>query len=238
MAIVERVRYRRGAVPRFASSSCLVAALLLASPAGAVPEKVTRTFQAGVDAYRLGKYDEARGHLEKAAALEPKLPGPHRFLAAVAKAQQRWADCVTEARRALELNPASAEAPETRKLHADCRASDGRLSFPVADDGAAIAVATTAGGSPLGAATIKVDGLRFGGTPLDPRSIKPGAHALDLERQGYKPARVAIDALPGIVTDVIVELEPVEAAAKPSAPDSKPAESKPAAPKHTESKPR
>lgn len=33
-------------------------------------------FQKGTDAYRLGKYDEARTHLEAAKKLDPKLPGP------------------------------------------------------------------------------------------------------------------------------------------------------------------
>ena len=89
-----------------------VALLLVASIAAAAPPpaKFTQEYQAGVDAFRLGKFDDARAHLEKARTLAPKLPGPYRFLAAVAQAQQRWDDCVASARRALELNPASTEA--------------------------------------------------------------------------------------------------------------------------------
>jgi len=175
---------------------------------GAPSPKLTRAFQAGVDAYRLGKYDDARAHLEKARGLDPKLPGPHRFLAAVAQAQQRWADCIAEARRALQLNPQSQEVAETRKLHDSCRASAGRPGLRAElGDGAAIAVTANVTG-----ATVRIAGLRYGGTPVEPRLIKPGAIQLDVAKPGYKPARVAVDVLPGIVTDVEVELAPVDAA--------------------------
>src|ERR1700709_1226539 len=68
-------------------------------------EKFGKEFQSGVDAYRLGKLDDARGHLEKAKKLEPKLPGPYRFLAAVAEAQHGCAERVWNAHEGLHLNP-------------------------------------------------------------------------------------------------------------------------------------
>ena len=73
---------------------------MLGTARAQTPE-VAREFQAGVDAFRLGKYDEARVHLEKARALDPKLPGPHRFLAAVAQAQGKSDECIAEARAAI-----------------------------------------------------------------------------------------------------------------------------------------
>ena len=183
--------------------------------ASAVPVELTREFQAGVDAYRLGKYDEARAHLDKAQALDPRLPGPHRFLAAVARAQRRWADCIAETRRALQLNPRSQELAETRNLHDDCRASDGRPGYhgELGESGAIAVTANVTG------ATVRIAGLRYGGTPVEPRLIKPGAIQLDLDKPGYKPAHVAVEALPGIVTDVAVELE---AAPSPPAPAARP----------------
>ena len=170
--------------------------------AWAVPAELTREFQAGVDAYRLGKYDEARAHLDKAQALDPRLPGPHRFLAAVAQAQHRWSDCIAETRRALQVNPRSQEVAETRKLHDDCRASDGRRAYrgELGDSGAIAVTANVTG------ATVRIAGLRYGGTPVEPRLIKPGTIQLDIDKPGYRPAHVVIDALPGIVTDVNVEL--------------------------------
>jgi hypothetical protein len=169
-----------------------------------LPAGFTREFQAGVDAYRLGKYDDARGHLEKAEGLDPKLPGPHRFLAAVAQAQHRWSDCIAEARRALQLNPHSQEIAETRKLHDSCRSADGRPAYS-GDLGDSAAISVTAN---VTGATIRIAGLRYGGTPMAPRLIKPGALEVDFDKTGYKPAHVTIEALPAVVTDILVELEP------------------------------
>ncbi len=178
----------------------------------AVPAALTKEFQAGVDAYRLGKYDDARAHLDKAQAIDPKLPGPHRFLAAVAQAQHRWADCLAETRRALQLNPQSKEIAETRKLHAGCRAADGRPAYDgELGEGAAFAVTANITG-----ATVRINGLRYGSTLVAPRPITPGTLELDLERSGYKPVHLTIEALPGIVTDVAVSLEAADAAPPPS----------------------
>lgn len=217
---------RSSAVRSRAAVAALVLAmsLAIAPRARAVPAALTREFQAGVDAYRLGKYDEARAHLDKAQALDPKLPGPHRFLAAVAQAQRRWPDCVAEARRALQLNPRSQEVAETRKLHDDCRTADGRPAYHgELGDGAAIAVTTSVPG-----ATVRIGGLRYGGTPVEPRQIKPGTLEVDLDKPGYRPAHVTIDALPGIVTDIFAELAAADAKA-PAAPATKPSPTKPAA---------
>lgn len=191
-------------------------------PAGAAPPprvsgELTREFQAGVDAFRLGKYDEARAHLEKAESLDPKLPGPHRFLAAVARAQRRYAECITETRRALQLNPQSREVAGTRKLHDECRAADGRPAFQAGlGENAAIAVTANVSG-----ATVRIGALRYGGTPVAPRLIKAGFHELEIEKVGWKPAHLAIEALPGIVTDIDVTLESADA--KPAPPPKPPA---------------
>jgi tetratricopeptide (TPR) repeat protein len=176
--------------------------LVLCGIARAQPAEFAREFQAGVDAFRLGKYDAARARLEQARALEPKLAGPSRFLAAVAQAQGRWDDCITAARRALALNPRSSERSDTRKLHDACRASAGRAPYRGdLGDRAAIAVTSNVPG-----AAVKIGGLAYGATPLGPRPITAGALALELSKPGWRPARFEVEALPGIVTDVAVEL--------------------------------
>jgi hypothetical protein len=213
--ISRRVRYRRATVRSVLSFGVVMLAVGPATPAAAdpVPAKLTLEFQAGVDAYRLGKYDEARAHLEKAQAMDPTLPGPPRFLAAVAQAQHRWADCIAAARRALQVGPHSQELADTRKLHDSCRDSDGRPAYRGdLGDGAAIAVTANVAG-----ATVRIAGLRYGGTPVAPRLIKPGVLEVDVEKSGWKPGHVKIEALPAIVTDIIVELEPA-APAPPRAP--------------------
>jgi len=177
-----------------------VALLAFSAVAHAQPNE----FQLGVDAFRLGKLAQARAHLVKAIAATPKLPGPHRFLAAVARAEGTWAECIAEARVAIQLNPTSTEIADTRKLHDECRAGAGRPAFAgELGEQAAIAVTTNVPG-----ASVKIGGLTYGGTPMAPRTIVAGELVVELAKLGWKPARVEIVALPGIVTDVIVELEP------------------------------
>ena len=168
-------------------------------------QELTREFQAGVDAFRLGNYDEARAHTSrKPSALDPKLPGPHRFLAAVAQAQGRWQDCIDFARKALELNPQSQEVTDTRKLHDECRVGAGKAPYRGdLGDSAAIAVTSNVTG-----ATVKIGGLTYGATPLAPRPITAGALEIDVEKAGWKPVHLSVNALAGIVTDVTVDLEP------------------------------
>ncbi len=191
------------AVMRAVAIAIALAALATQAHAEATPEFI-REYQAGVDAYRLGKFAEAKAHLEKARSIDPKLPGPHRFLAAVAQGEQRFADCVTDARTAIELNPQSKEIAETRKLHDDCRASAGRPAFrgDLVENGA-IAVSTTPEG-----ASVTINHLMYGGTPLLPRTIPIGKLDIEIAKAGYKSVHLTdVSALPGIVTDIIIELE-------------------------------
>jgi hypothetical protein len=182
----------------------LAVVALLAGTAAAQPRgDVNATFQAGVDAYRLGKYAEARKLLERARTMEPTLPGPHRFLAAVAQAEQRFDDCVVSAREAMRLKPDSTEIEATRTLHDACRASAGRLAFDGNyGDGGAIAVTANIDG-----ATVSVGGLRYGGTPLAPRALPAGPAEVVVEKTGWKRAVVQIEILRRVVTDVAVTLE-------------------------------
>jgi hypothetical protein len=180
---------------------CLVAA---AAPAFAQEQPdLTREFQAGIDAYRLGQYDEARTHLEKARDIDPRLPGPYRFLAAMWHAQGKWDECIKNAHKALELNSKSSEAADTRKLHEECRRSAGRAPFQGdLEDSAAVAVTTNVVG-----ATVQINSLAYGATPLAPRPITPGELEVTIEKTGWKSKTVKVNAIAGIVTDVIVDLE-------------------------------
>jgi hypothetical protein len=193
----------------------IVVLALVSARAHAQPREVVRTFQAGVDAFRLGKYDEARRLLERARALDPELPGPHRFLAALAQAERRWDDCIASARKALQLKPDSSEVAATRAIHEDCRAGLGRLTF--AEDyrgGGAIVVTANVEG-----ATVTLGGLRYGATPLGPRALAVGSVDVIVAKQGWRPALTTIDVLPEIVTDVIVTLEPDPSAGAIEAPN-------------------
>jgi|GEM_PF-1984994 len=162
----------------------------------------TREFQAGTDAYRLGDYAAARSHLTRAREIDPGLPGPHRFLAAVEAAEGNWQQCVDDARRAIVANPASSELAATRKLHDDCRAGLGLPSF-TGDyaDGGAIAVSANVGG-----ALIRIGGLKLGSTPLAPRPSPLGEVEITASKAGWTTATATAIVVPGVVTDVTLVL--------------------------------
>ncbi len=190
----------------------LVVQVALATAALAQPKPspaFTREYQAGIDAFRLGKYDAARGHLATARDLQPSLPGPHRFLAAVAAAEQKWEECILSARSAIEANPLSSEIGATRKLHDDCRTALGLPAFAdMVEGGGAIHVNANVGG-----ATVTIAGLKYGATPLAPRAIAAGEVEVLVQKAGWKEARVTAKVLPGVVTDVALTLEEVAAVA-------------------------
>lgn len=161
-------------------------------------------YQAGIDALRLGRLDEAKARLEAAKALEPSLPGPWRFLATVAKAEERWADCVASAREAIRLNPQSSEIAATRQIHDECRIAWGKpeLAGAYAPDQGALSITS----EPAGAA-VTVGGLSYGATPILPRVVVIGEVDVVVEQAGYLPATRRVTVLPGVVTDVDVTLE-------------------------------
>lgn len=187
-------------------SVALILLAVAAAPVGAQPKPppaFTKEFQAGVDAFRLGQYDEAQKRLEAAAKLAPSLPGPHRFLAAVAQAQSRWDDCIASARTAIELNPTSSEIDATRKLHDGCRESDGRPSFS-GEYGTGGALSVTAN---VAGATVTVEGLKYGATPLSPRAFALGDVTVTASKTGWKTATGKTRILPGVVSDLELTLE-------------------------------
>jgi hypothetical protein len=151
-------------------------------------------YQKGIDAYRLGKFDEAKQHLE----------GPWRFLGAIAQAEQRFGDCVASTREAIRLNPTSSEIDATKKVHDECRASWGKPDFAGPYDVGQGAISINS--DPAGAA-IELSGLAYGATPIAPRTLAVGPVDITLTKTGYLPKTMTIEILPGVVTDVDVTLE-------------------------------
>jgi hypothetical protein len=162
----------------------------------------TRALQGGIDALRLGKHDVAKQQLDLARNLDLKAAEPHRWLAALAHARLRFDECIEAARKALRLEPTGREVADTRKLHEDCRSKAGRPAFAgELGEQAAISVSS----NPPGAA-VRIRGLAVGGTPIAPRTIAPGQVVVDIVKSGFLPGRADVDVLPGIVTDVSVDL--------------------------------
>lgn len=64
-------------------------------------------------ASRTRRFREARDAIERALALDPLNPRTHRAAGTIALASRRYADAITQARRALELNPKISNANAT-----------------------------------------------------------------------------------------------------------------------------
>jgi len=82
-----------------------------------VAARLTREFQAGRRRLRLGKYDDARAHLEKGPSDRPPAPARIAFLAAVARPSAGGRTASPSARRALPAQPAVAEARRHTTVH-------------------------------------------------------------------------------------------------------------------------
>jgi hypothetical protein len=191
---------------RGGATALLVLILSAAGPAAADKSNAAefdRAYQAGIDAYHLGKLDEARERFEYARRVQPDLPGPHRQLAAVAYAQSRFEDCLASAAAALRVKPDSDQSDKVRELHAECRAKLGRPALAVAleDDQGALAVRAN-----VDDAVVLVNGLTVGPTPLAPRPTAIGPVMIEVRKEGYLEASRKVVIVGGIVSDVDIRL--------------------------------
>lgn len=187
--------------------SLLIAVLLLfgiSHQAWAQKSPFLQAFEDGETAFNLFKYDEARALFEKARDLDPKSPGPYRWLAKIAKVQERWPDCVRDAVTSLKLKPDQKKAPEVRKDLDECRAKLGRPAYSgdIPKDQGALAVITNVEG-----ASVTVDDIKKGATPMSPFPLNPGKRKVRIERRGYLPVDAEIEVVVTIVVDLEVELK-------------------------------
>jgi tetratricopeptide (TPR) repeat protein len=191
---------------------CIVASAALVGAVGAAhADGFDEAWNKGQDLFNLGKYGEARAQFEKARELDPTKPGPWRYLGRIAKIQERWEDCARAATTAVKLNPTSPNAPEVRKDLDECRRALGRPPYPgaVPDKQGGLAVIANVEG-----ASVLVDDIKKGATPLDPFPVLPGKHKITVERRGYLPVTLEIEVVETVVVDVDVTLE-VDPNAKP-----------------------
>lgn len=196
----------------------LVIAVCLCVGGRAMAQTVTpayrEAYDEGVEAYQLGELERARAALEKARSIQPELPGTYRWLAAVAKAQKRWEDCLAAAEEYLTRSKGGRYVDSVRKLHADCRDALGRPRFDGdLTRGGAIAVTSNVEG-----ASVRINGLKYGATPLLPRPVAAGPSDVTVEAPGYLPKTVSVDIVEGIVKDVHVDLERDPNAARAGSP--------------------
>lgn len=161
-------------------------------------------FDDGVALYNTGKYDQAISYFERARDLNPESPGPWRYLGRIAKIQRRWEDCVRYSSEAIRVKPYASSTPEVRKDIDQCREELHRPKFrgeiPEKQGGLAV-IANVEG------ASVTVDGIKKGATPLEPFPLNPGKRQVHLERAGYFPVDIEVEVIETITVDVVVDLQ-------------------------------
>ncbi len=219
----------RNAALRIARLAYLLAAILVAANAFAAGneddeknEAATATnadakkrFTEGNERYSRGDYDGAVESFKAAIAADPKLPGPYRNLGLAYRALNRCNDALPLYEKYLELKPESRFTERVRREIDICRAKLGQTPLPQRQETHVITgtphapeaqailhvAANLIGGEATDEATVKIDGLVRGATPLT-IPVTPGPHKVHLSRSGFETANATVDVGPGERKDV------------------------------------
>jgi tetratricopeptide (TPR) repeat protein len=174
-----------------------------------------KRFVEGNERYARGDYDGAVESFKAAIAADPKLPGPYRNLGLAYRALGRCGEAVPNYEKYLELKPESRFTERVRREVDYCRRQLGQAPLPPraethtttgtphAPEAQSIlhVAANLIGGEATDEATVKVDGLVRGATPLT-IPVPPGVHKIHLSRAGFETANATIDVAPGERKDV------------------------------------
>jgi tetratricopeptide (TPR) repeat protein len=183
--------------------------------ATATNAEAKKRFVEGNERYARGDYDGAVESFKAAIAADPKLPGPYRNLGLAYRALNRCNDAMPMYEKYLELKPESRFTERVRREIDLCRAKLGQAPLPQrqethtvtgtphAPEAQAIlhVAANLIGGEATDEATVKVDGLVRGATPLT-IPVTPGIHKVHLSRGGFETANATVEIGPGERRDV------------------------------------
>jgi tetratricopeptide (TPR) repeat protein len=175
-----------------------------ASPQG---QEARKKYAEGKERYARGDYDGAAESYKAAIAADPALPGPYRELGLTYRALNRCADAIPMYEKYLELRPESRFTDRVRREIDLCRAKQGLAPLPdrphsggtyhPAEQQSYLHVAANLiGGEATDEASVRVDGLVRGSTPLT-IPVPSGKHRVHLERLGFESADATVDVQPG-----------------------------------------
>lgn len=189
-----------------------------------------KRFTEGNDRYARGDYDGAVESFKAAIAADPKLPGPYRNLGLAFRALGRCTDALPMYEKYLELRPESRFTDRVRREIDLCRAKLGQAPLPPptttgghtitgtphapVQQGILHVAANLIGGEATDEATVKIDGLVRGATPLT-IPVEPGVHKVHLSRSGFETANATVDVGPGERKDVELTMNKLPEEQKP-----------------------
>ena len=204
-----------------------------------------KRFSEGNERYARGDYDGAIESFKAAIASDPRLPGPYRNLGLAYRALNRCSDALPMYEKYLEMKPESRFTDRVRREIDLCRAKLGQSPLPqraepshtvsgtphAAEQQAILHVAANLiGGEATDEATVKIDGLVRGATPLT-IPVTPGVHKVHLSRAGFETANATVEVGPGERRDVELTMNRVAEEQRPLVAASEPAAQAPTGPR-------
>ena len=205
-------------------------------------EDAKKRFAEGNERYARGEYEAAVESFRAAIAAEPKLPGPYRNLGLAYRALGRCTDALPAYEKYLALKPESRFTERVKKEIELCRTKLGlvkqpqppaqpaattpqptttttppatgnaQLGRPEIAQGILHVAANLIGGEATDEATVKVDGLVRGATPMT-IPVTAGVHKIDLARMGFESASATVEIGPGERRDVELTINKLAQAA-------------------------
>jgi hypothetical protein len=187
-----------------------------------------KQFATGNEKYAKGDYEGAIAAFRAAITADARLPGPYRNLGLVYRAQGNCEAALPMYEKYLELKPESRFTDRVRREIDICRLklnmaplpdrprqSGGSGSYHPPEAQAYLHVAANLiGGEATDEASVRVDGIIRGSTPLT-IPITAGKHRVHLERPGFEPADAQVDVQPGQRAEVELTMNKLPESAKP-----------------------
>jgi tetratricopeptide (TPR) repeat protein len=183
-----------------------------------------KKFAEGNERYARGDYEGAVQAFKAAIAANPALPGPYRNLGLAYRAQGKCPEALPMYEKYLQLKPESRFTDRVKREIDLCRAKLGmepinrpQAGTPTAPQAQSFlhVAANLIGGEATDEASVRIDGLVRGPTPLTV-PVTAGVHKIHLERPGFESADAVVEVAPGERRDV--ELTMNKIAVAPTAP--------------------
>jgi hypothetical protein len=157
------------------------------------------------------EYELASSKCEAALKSDPTVVGAMRYLAVINRAigkktgeQRYYQQCIAWAEMYLRERPTGKFTDRLRDEINACRKALGQRELPKIDtQGQTGALVITCD---VDGATVTIDDLKRGGTPMNPVQVTPGRHTVTVYKFGYIPFTTTVDIVTKQIHEVKVTL--------------------------------
>ncbi|MBI5478520.1 MAG: PEGA domain-containing protein [Deltaproteobacteria bacterium] len=211
-------------------SGLVVCLLVLGSSGRAVADARTAEILMGEcqKHFNAMEYELAASKCEAALRADATVVGAMRYLAVINRAlgkktgePRHYQQCIAWAEMYLRERPTGKFTDRMRDEINACRKALGQRELPKIDtQGQTGALVITCD---VDGATVTIDDLKRGGTPMNPVQVTPGRHTVTVYKYGYLPFTTTVDVVTKQIHEVKVALvrdpnAPLEPASRPVGP--------------------